>query len=45
MNVPLTTRYDPWGQEQKGLYGLLRLHLIAGGGARGSRHKFFDRVC
>ncbi len=32
MNVPLTTRYDPWGQEQKGLYGLLRLHLIAGGG-------------
>lgn len=45
MNVPLTTRYDPWGQEQKGLYGLLRLHLIARGGARGSRHKFFDRVC
>ena len=48
MDVPLTTRYDPWGQEQKGLYGVLRLnptsrlHLIAG--ARVSRYKFFQTV-
>ncbi len=48
LDVPLTLRYDPWGQEQKGIYGLLRinptsrLHLIAG--ARMSRYKFFQTV-
>jgi len=48
MDVPLTLRYDPWGQEQKGIYGVLRfnptsrLHLIAG--ARISRYKFFQTV-
>lgn len=48
MDVPLTTRYDPWGQEQKGVYGVLRfnptsrLHLIAG--ARVSQYKFFQTV-
>jgi iron complex outermembrane receptor protein/outer membrane receptor for ferric coprogen and ferric-rhodotorulic acid len=48
LNVPLTLRYDPWGQEQKGIYGVLRinptsrLHLIAG--ARMSRYKFFQSV-
>jgi outer membrane receptor for ferric coprogen and ferric-rhodotorulic acid len=48
MDVPLTTRYEPWGQEQKGMYGVLRfnptsrLHLVAG--ARVSRYKFFQTV-
>lgn len=48
MDVPLTMRFEPWGQEQKGLYGVLRLnptsrlHLIAG--ARVGCYKFRQTV-
>ena len=44
MHVPINYRFNPWNQEQKGLYGVLRLHptdrlhLIAG--ARVSRYTF-----
>jgi len=43
-NLGMSERYDPWGQEQIGGYGVLRLHptdrlhLVAG--ARVSRYKF-----
>ena len=48
LSLPENERYDPWGQEQKGMYGVLRinpterLHLIAG--ARFSSYNFYQTV-
>ncbi|WP_448677413.1 TonB-dependent siderophore receptor [Delftia acidovorans] len=48
MNVPLTSIFDPWNQEQKGAYGMLRLHptdrLHAIVGARASRYDFLQGI-
>ncbi|MBS7779933.1 TonB-dependent siderophore receptor [Acidovorax sp. CCYZU-2555] len=48
MNVPLNYIYDPWNQQQKGAYGVLRLHpsdrLHVIAGARLSRYDFLQQI-
>lgn len=48
MNAVPDTLYSPWGQEQKGAYGVLRLHptdrLHVIVGARASKYDFTQRV-